>query len=109
MYIRYILRYMTGVRKSQNKVETDDSQIGPHHDLKITPFRDLRFEEFSVINGLLRRMNGAGADDDKESIVISRQDPGRIVASRGNGLLGGRRRNDFVTEQSGLNKGVILE
>jgi len=54
-------------------------------------------------------MDRTGADDDKKSIVISGQDPSTIVASRGDGLLGGRRRDDLVTEQSGLNKGVVLD
>jgi len=87
----------------------DDSQVSPHDDEEITPFGDLRFEELSVIDGLLRRMDGTGANDDNKSVVISGQDSSTIVASGGNGLLGGRRRDDLVTEQSGLHKGVILD
>lgn len=87
----------------------DYSQVSPHDDKEITPFGHLRFEELSVIDGLLRGMDRTGANDDKKSIVVSGQDPSTVVASGGNGLLGSRRRNDLVTKQSGLHEGVILD
>ena len=47
-------------------------QIGPHDNEKVPPFWDLRFEEFGISDGLFRRVDGAGADDDDNSIIVAR-------------------------------------
>lgn len=86
-----------------------DSQIGPHDDEEVAPFGNFGQEELSVSDGLLRRMDRAGADDHNKSIIISGQDSCTVVAGRGDSLLGGRGRNNLMAEQSGLNKRVVLE
>lgn len=85
-----------------------DSQVSPHDDEEVTPFGNLGLEELSVIESLLRRVDGAGTNDNDESVVISGQNSRRIVASRSNGLLGGSSGDNLVTEQSRLDKGVVL-
>jgi len=73
-------------------------EISPHDNEEIAPFGNLGSKEFGVVESLLRRMDGTGANDHEKSIVVSGQDPRRVVASRGDSLLGGRRRDDLVTE-----------
>ena len=86
-----------------------DSQVGPHDDKEVAPFGNLGLEELSVVDGLLRRMDRAGTNDDENPIIVSGQNPGGIVASRGNRLLGGRGRDDLVAEEGGLDEGVVLK
>ena len=86
-----------------------DSQVGPHDDQEVAPFGNLGLEEFSIVDGLLRRVDRAGTDDDEDPIIVSGQNPGGIVASRGNRLLGGRGRDDLVAEEGGLDEGVVLQ
>ena len=54
-------------------------------------------------------MDQVGADNNKNPIIISGQNPGCVVASGGDGLLRDRSRDDLVAEQGGLDEGVILE
>jgi len=84
-------------------------KVGPHDDQEVTPFGNLGLEEVSVIDCLLRRVDRARADDDEKSIIVSGQNSSGIVASRGDSLLGGSGGDDFVAEQSGLNKGIITD
>ena len=53
-------------------------------------------------------MNGAGANDNENSIIAAGQNSSGIVASGSNGLLSDGRRNYLVAEQSGLNEGIVL-
>jgi hypothetical protein len=53
------------------KGEVINLQVGSHDNVEVSPFWDLRFKEFGVGNGLLRRVDGAGADDDENSIVVA--------------------------------------
>lgn len=54
-------------------------------------------------------MDGAGADDDKNSVIVACQNSRSTVASGSDGLLRDRRRNDLVTKQSRLDEGVVLK
>jgi len=106
----YFATGQEGVRnESERGYGLVDSQVGPHDDQEVTPFGNLGFEEVSVIDGLLRRVDRAGADDYEKSVVVSGQNSRRIIASRGDGLLGSRGRDNFMAEQSGLDERVILE
>ena len=103
-----------GRKRSQKEskikgVRRIDSQVGSHDNEEVAPLGHLGFEEFSVIDGLLRRVNRARANDDEKSIVISGQNSSTVVASRGDSLLGGRRRDYLVAKQSRLDEGVILD
>jgi hypothetical protein len=82
-------------------------KVGPHDDEEVTPFGDLGFEELSIIDRLLRRVDRAGANDDDKSIVVSGQNSSGIVTSGGDGLLGGSTRHDLVAQKCGLNERVI--
>lgn len=54
-------------------------------------------------------MDRAGANNDKDPIIVARQNPSGIVASGSNSLLRDRGRNHLVAEESGLNKGIVLQ
>lgn len=86
-----------------------DSQVGTHDDKEVSPFWDLVFEEVGISDGLLRRMDRAGADDHEDSIIVSGQNPSGIVTGGSDGLLRGRRRYDLVAKQSRLDEGIVLE
>ena len=54
-------------------------------------------------------MDRAGANDNEDSIIVSSQNPSRIVAGRSNGLLGDRSGDDLMAKQGRLDEGVILK
>jgi len=85
-----------------------NSQVSPHDNEEVAPFRHLRLEEFGVSDGLFRRVNRAGANDNNKSVIVSGQDSSAIVASGSDSLLGGRRGDDFMAKQGRLDEGVIL-
>ena len=62
------------------KASKKNSQVGTHHDDEVAPVGNLGFEELGVGDGLLRRMDRAGANDDEDSIVVSGQNSSGIVA-----------------------------
>lgn len=112
VHLGYVLHCMAEVKELELNLEKGgkvDSQVGPHDDEEVSPFWHLGLEELGVVDGLLRRVDGAGTDDDQNPIIVSRQNPGGIVASRGDCLLGGRGRNDLVAEEGGLDEGVVLK
>jgi len=74
------------------------SQVGTHDDEEVVPFWNLGFEELGVSDGLLGRMNRAGANDDQDPVIVSGQNPCGIVAGRSDGLLRRGGRNDLVTK-----------
>lgn len=78
--------------------EAINLQIGPHDDGEVSPFWDLGFEELGISDGLLRRVDRAGADDNENPIIVSCQNPGGGVTSGSDGLLREGGRNDFMTE-----------
>lgn len=55
----------------EDKGEAMNLQIGSHDNEEVSPFCHLRFEEFGISNGLLRRVNGARSDDNENSIIIA--------------------------------------
>ena len=66
-------------------------------------------EKVCVLDGLCGRVDGAGADDDEETIILACEDPGSSEASgsdSGKRALGG---DDLVAEESGLDEGIVLE
>jgi len=73
-------------------------KVGTHDDEEITPFWYLRFEELRVSDGLLWRMDRAGANDDEDPIIVSGQNSSGVVAGRSDSLLGGGRGDDLVTK-----------
>lgn len=97
-----------GVRNELGKGGVD-SQVGPHDDEEVSPFGYLGLKELSVVDGLLRRVDRAGTNDDKNPIIVPGQNPSGVVASRGNRLLGGRGRNDLMAKEGGLDEGVVLK
>lgn len=110
---RYVLRYREGRNESgvnqTKRGEALGSQVGTHNDLEVTPLGNLGCEEFGISNGLLGRVDRAGANDDENSIIVPGQDSSAIVASGSDGLLRGGRRNDLVAKQGRLDEGVVLE
>lgn len=54
----------------QNRGEVRGSQVGTHDNEEVTPFGNLGLEEFRVSDGLFRRMDRAGANDDENPIVV---------------------------------------
>jgi len=78
--------------------EVRGSQVGTHDNEEVTPFGDLRFEEFRISDGLLGRMDRAGANDDENPIIVSGQNSSGIVSSGSDGLLGDWRGDDLVTK-----------
>ena len=54
----------------QTKIrEAIDLQVGPHDDEEVSPVRNLGFEELGVSDGLFRRVDGAGADNNENPII----------------------------------------
>jgi len=74
------------------------SQVGTHDNEEVAPFGNLRFEEFRISDGLLGRMDRAGANDDENPIIVSGQNSSGIVAGRSDGLLREGGRDDLVTK-----------
>lgn len=104
-----VTRRMMSETRTGGGGEEISLQVGPHDYEEVPPIWDLGFEEPSILDSLLRRVDRAGADDNEDSIIVARQNSSGIVASRSDGLLRDGRRNDFMTEQSRLNEGVVLE
>jgi hypothetical protein len=109
----HVLRYREGRDESEmNQTKRGKSvglQVGTHNDLEVTPLGNLGCEEFGVSNGLLGRVDRAGANDDENSIIVPGQNSSAVVASGSNGLLRGGRRDDLVAKQGRLDEGVVLE
>lgn len=53
-------------------------------------------------------MDGAGADDDEDAVVLAGEDAGGGVARGGNRLLGLGAELDLVAEELGLHERVVL-
>jgi len=90
------------------KKEVIDSQVGPHDNEKVTPFRDLGLKKFGVGDSLLGRMDRAGANDNNKSIIVSGQNSSGIVASGGDGLLRDGRGDNLMAKEGGLDEGIVL-
>ena len=54
-------------------------------------------------------MDRAGANDNENSIIVSSQNPSRIVAGGSDGLLGDRSGDDLMAKQGRLDEGVVLK
>lgn len=53
-------------------------------------------------------MDGAGPDDDEDAVVVPGEDPRGGEARDGDGALGGGGGAEFVSEEGGLDEGVVL-
>lgn len=54
-------------------------------------------------------MDGTRADDDKEAIILAGEDPCCREASGGDGGKRALGRDGLMTEESGLDEGIVLE
>lgn len=84
------------------------SQVSTHDDVQVGPRGHLLPEKVGVLDALLRRVDGAGADDDDHPVVLACKNAGRGVAGSGSGGLRLRRSADLVAEEGGLDQGVVL-
>lgn len=78
--------------------ERGDSQVSAHDDVEVAPLGDHGVETACVVEGLLGGVYGARADDDDETVVLASEDAGSVIASEGDGVLGGVGRDDLVAE-----------
>lgn len=85
-----------------------DLQVGTHDDEKIWPGIELGFEKICVLEGLLGGMDGAGADDDEETIVTACEDAGSAVACGRDCLLCIGGGDDLMAEKSRLEERIVL-
>lgn len=84
-------------------------EVCPHDDEEVAPFGDLGFEKLGIGDGLLGRMDRAGANDNENPIIVACQNSSSSVAGRSDGLLGDRGGNDLMAEESRLNEWVVSD
>lgn len=84
------------------------SQVRTHDDEESIQLRDLFFQELCIFEGLSWVVNRAWTDDDDESVILAGNNPRRSEASMRDRGLGGRSRGDFMSNESGLYEGVVL-
>ena len=49
--------------------EATDLQVGPHSDEEVSLLQNLGFEKLCVSDGLLRRVDGAGSDNNENLMI----------------------------------------
>ncbi len=91
------------------KAKGKHGQVSAHDDEEVVALWDFGPEKVGVLDGLCGRMNGAWADDDKETIILAGEDPCSREASGGDGSKGALGRDDLMAEEGGLDEWIILE
>ena len=61
-----------------------------------------------VLDRLLWGVDGAGADDDKDAVIVTGEDACSGEAGGGNGVERGLGRDDLMSEKRWLEEGVVL-
>jgi len=87
----------------------EDGQVTPHDDEEVGPKWNFGPEETGVCEGFLGVVDGAGPDDDKDTVILAIDDAGRLVAGVGDCLPRALGAYNLVLDESGLDKRVILE
>jgi hypothetical protein len=78
------------------KIPIPSSQVRAHDDQQIWDFSHLGLEERGVLKRLFGGVDGARADDDEKSVVLTGEDTRGAVARSGDGLFRGGGRGDLV-------------
>lgn len=79
-----------------------DVQVSPHDNEQVGPGSEFGLESAGVLLRLVDGVDGARADNDDDSVVMSTEDGGSSVSGRSGGSLRLDRRDDFVSEQRRL-------
>ena len=88
--------------------KTDLFKVSPHDDNETGPASHLGLEQLGVGLGLLRIMDGAGPDNDQETVIRSCDDGASLSTSLSNGSLGSLREGHLVGEKCGLDERLVL-
>lgn len=79
-----------------------DSQVSTHDDEEAVPLGDLGLEELSILESLGRVVDGAGPDNDEQTVILAGDDARGSEAGTSNGVLGALGGREVVLEQRGL-------
>ncbi len=90
-------------------IRRNNGQVGAHDDVQIGHFGHELFEKSRVLDGLIGAVDGAWSNNDQDTIVMPSKNASSVVASTSDCFACIRCRHNFVLEQGGLHKRIVLE